>query len=196
MICRYCYQTSRDEHSCSDMSHCNSAANPVQRYRSNCTTKSHVLCLGRRSFLKNIRCNWTAGYRWSTTLFLSVTLGGFGADRFYLGHWQEGIGKLFSFGGAGVWTLIDVILVAIGYLKPADGSIISIQILSLLFSNQLVNKRFQFVIIEDSHERRFHFTAFDGNDRWNGCHVKFFSQFGDIVDVNFGQMKLVQIFRG
>lgn len=75
---------------------------------------------------------------------MSVTLGGFGADRFYLGHWQvlmiarlfynnflpiicifyqEGIGKLFSFGGAGVWTLVDVILVAVGYLKPADGSV-------------------------------------------------------------------------
>ena len=34
--------------------------------------------------------------------------------RFYLGHWQEGIGKLFSFGGLGVWTLVDVVLVAIG----------------------------------------------------------------------------------
>ena len=43
--------------------------------------------------------------------------------RFYLGHWQEGIGKLFSFGGLGVWTLVDVVLVAIGYIGPADGSL-------------------------------------------------------------------------
>ena len=49
---------------------------------------SHVLCLGQRKFLKNIVCNWTSGYRWSTALILSITLGGFGADRFYLGHWQ------------------------------------------------------------------------------------------------------------
>ncbi len=42
--------------------------------------------------------------------------------RFYLGHWQEGIGKLFSFGGLGVWTLVDVLLIAIRYLGPADGS--------------------------------------------------------------------------
>jgi TM2 domain-containing membrane protein YozV len=53
----------------------------------------------------------------------SITLGGFGIDRFYLGLWQEGIGKLFSFGGLGVWTLIDVILIATGYLKPSDGSV-------------------------------------------------------------------------
>lgn len=44
-------------------------------------------------------------------------------SRFYLGHWQEGIGKLFSFGGLGVWTLVDVVLVAIGYIGPADGSL-------------------------------------------------------------------------
>jgi hypothetical protein len=43
--------------------------------------------------------------------------------RFYLGHWQEGIGKLFSFGGLGVWTLVDVVLIAIRYVGPADGSL-------------------------------------------------------------------------
>lgn len=43
--------------------------------------------------------------------------------RFYLGHWQEGIGKLFSFGGLGVWTLVDVVMIATGYLGPADGSL-------------------------------------------------------------------------
>jgi len=53
----------------------------------------------------------------------SITLGGFGADRFYLGLWREGIGKLFSFGGLGVWTIVDVILVAAGYIGPADGSL-------------------------------------------------------------------------
>ncbi|OXU24003.1 hypothetical protein TSAR_006269 [Trichomalopsis sarcophagae] len=91
--------------------------------RTNCTVKSNVLCLGRRKFLKNLPCNWTGGYRWSTALILSITLGGFGADRFYLGHWQEGIGKLFSFGGLGVWTLIDVMLISMRYLGPADGSL-------------------------------------------------------------------------
>ncbi|KAI9564334.1 hypothetical protein GHT06_008072 [Daphnia sinensis] len=124
MKCQYCYQTSMEDHSCNATgTYCNSAANPVQKYRSNCTAKPHVLCLGQRMFFKNVRCNWTSGYKWSTTLLLSITLGGFGADRFYLGHWQEGIGKLFSFGGAGVWTLVDVILVFVGYLKPADGSV-------------------------------------------------------------------------
>jgi hypothetical protein len=36
---------------------------------------------------------------------------------------QEGLGKLFSFGGLGVWTLIDVILIYVGYVGPDNGSI-------------------------------------------------------------------------
>lgn len=79
--------------------------------------------VGHRTFYKKIVCNWTKGKRWLTTLALSVTLGGFGADRFYLGHWQEGIGKLFSFGGLGVWTIVDVVLISLHYLGPADGSL-------------------------------------------------------------------------
>ena len=123
LLCRYCYQTEHWEHSCAFNAKCNSIASPTQMYRTNCSVNSEVLCLGRRKFLKNVPCNWTGGYKWSTALALSITLGGFGADRFYLGHWQEGIGKLFSFGGLGVWTLIDVILISLHYLGPADGSL-------------------------------------------------------------------------
>lgn len=114
-------------------------------HRTNCTVRSDLLCLGKRNFQKRVQCNWTQGIKWSTALIISVTLGGFGADRyiyldktnnnsipyiflipsprFYLGHWQEGIGKLLSFGGLGVWTLIDVILISLHYLGPADGSL-------------------------------------------------------------------------
>ena len=59
----------------------------------------------------------------SSIVFFSITLGGFGADRFYLGLWKEGIGKLFSFGGLGVWTLLDVVLIGTGYVGPADCSL-------------------------------------------------------------------------
>ncbi|KAL3287588.1 hypothetical protein HHI36_002054 [Cryptolaemus montrouzieri] len=122
-ICRYCYQTEHWEHSCELKANCNSVASPRVYYTTNCTVDNNIICLGNRVFNKKLPCNWTGGYRWFTALALSITLGGFGADRFYLGHWQEGIGKLFSFGGLGVWTLIDVILISLHYLGPADGSL-------------------------------------------------------------------------
>ncbi|XP_055908496.1 TM2 domain-containing protein almondex [Eupeodes corollae] len=120
MNCRYCYQTEHWQHSCLLRGNCNSID---KSYKTNCTAHNDVLCLGLRTFSKNVKCNWTQGYRWSTALIISLTLGGFGVDRFYLGHWPEGIGKLFSFGGLGVWTIIDVLLISLRYLGPADGSL-------------------------------------------------------------------------
>lgn len=123
--CSYCYLTDPSGHKCSNRNiGCRSVGSPTSRahwYIANCSTSD--ICLGKQVFSKKTECNWTEGYSWKTALILSVTLGGFGADRFYLGHWQEGIGKLFSFGGLGVWTLVDVVLVSIGYIGPADGSL-------------------------------------------------------------------------
>lgn len=121
--CQFCYQTEKWQHKCIEKANCDSVSSPRAFYRTNCTVHDDILCLGRRTFARNLPCNWTGGHRWTTALLLSVTLGGFGADRFYLGYWQEGIGKLFSFGGLGVWTIIDFILIAIQYLGPADGSL-------------------------------------------------------------------------
>ncbi|KAK3738533.1 hypothetical protein QZH41_012041 [Actinostola sp. cb2023] len=123
--CRYCYQTSKENYKCLHKTHCKviSGTSPPPRYETNCTVNKDIICLGNRTFHKYLPCNWTSGYRWSTAFLLSLTLGGFGVDRFYLGHWKEGLGKLFSFGGLGVWTLVDLVLVAIGYIGPADGSL-------------------------------------------------------------------------
>uniref|UniRef100_H2ZNN2 TM2 domain-containing protein 3 n=1 Tax=Ciona savignyi TaxID=51511 RepID=H2ZNN2_CIOSA len=78
---------------------------------------------GKRTFSKLLPCNWTSGRSWLVAFIFSVTLGGLGLDRFYLGYWEEGLGKLFSFGGLGVWTLIDVVLIGTGFIGPSDGSL-------------------------------------------------------------------------
>ncbi|XP_057302020.1 TM2 domain-containing protein almondex-like [Hydractinia symbiolongicarpus] len=121
--CVYCYQLQTESYTCGPRAFCQATASDQKRVVTNCTVHARQHCLGRRRFLKSFKCNWTSGYRWSTTLLLSITLGGFGVDRFYLGHWQEGLGKFFSFGGLGVWTLVDIVLVAVGYITPADGSL-------------------------------------------------------------------------
>ena len=57
-----------------------------------------------------------------TALILSIVLGNLGVDRFYLGYVGLGLLKLFTFGGCGIWTLIDIILIATGNLKDAQGN--------------------------------------------------------------------------
>lgn len=58
---------------------------------------------------------------WTTTLILSILLGSLGVDRFYLGYTGLGILKLITCGGCGIWSLIDIILVATDKLPDAKG---------------------------------------------------------------------------
>ena len=49
---------------------------------------------------------------WTTTLIVSIFVGGLGIDRFIMGHVWQGILKLLTLGGFGIWWLIDLILIA------------------------------------------------------------------------------------
>ena len=42
-----------------------------------------------------------------TSLIISLFLGNYGVDRFYIGDTGAGIGKLLTCGGVGIWTIID-----------------------------------------------------------------------------------------
>ena len=58
----------------------------------------------------------------TTALILSILLGELGVDRFYLGYVGLGILKLITAGGFGIWSLIDLILIATGKMTAKDGS--------------------------------------------------------------------------
>lgn len=54
-------------------------------------------------------------------LLLAIFIGGLGIHRFYLGYTGIGIAQIFTLGGLGIWTLIDIIRIATGDLGPKDG---------------------------------------------------------------------------
>ncbi len=54
-------------------------------------------------------------------LALGCVLGVFGAHRFYLGKIGTGILQVVTFGGMGVWWLYDMILLAFGSFRDAEG---------------------------------------------------------------------------
>jgi TM2 domain-containing membrane protein YozV len=59
-------------------------------------------------------------------LVLAAVLGPFGAHRFYVGKTGTGLLMLCTLGGAGLWYLYDVIVVAGGSFRDAKGKLVSI----------------------------------------------------------------------
>ena len=57
-------------------------------------------------------------------LLLCVFLGVFGAHRFYLGKWKSGLVQLLTLGVYGIWTLIDVVLIALNKLSDTKGQLL------------------------------------------------------------------------
>lgn len=49
---------------------------------------------------------------WVLALVMSIIFGCLGVDRFIMGKIGTGILKLITFGGFGIWWLIDLILIA------------------------------------------------------------------------------------
>ena len=59
--------------------------------------------------------NQVVKVNWVLCLVMSVVFGTLGVDRYIMGKVPTGILKLVTFGGLGVWWLVDVILIATKY---------------------------------------------------------------------------------
>ena len=96
----------------------------TQRARIPCETAPGIVCKesGNRTFTQEVPCKWTNGYDFDTALLLSIFLGFFGADRFYLGYPALGVLKFSTLGFFFLGHLLDIVLIASQVVGPADGS--------------------------------------------------------------------------
>ncbi|KAJ0177255.1 hypothetical protein K1T71_007264 [Dendrolimus kikuchii] len=89
-----------------------------------CIVADGIICneTNNSTFWKKLPCKWTNGYSLEIALLLSVFLGMFGLDRFYLGYPGVGLAKLCTLGFMFLGQLLDIILIAAQVVGPSDGS--------------------------------------------------------------------------
>ena len=55
------------------------------------------------------------------TLLFCLFLGVFGVHRFYVGKIGTGVAMIVTFGGLGIWVLIDFIMIVVGGFTDSEG---------------------------------------------------------------------------
>lgn len=84
--------------------------------------EGEILSGNETGFFREVKCRYVTGKSFDTALLLSIFLGVFGIDRFYLGYPAIGLFKFCTLGFFMIFQFIDIVLIATQVLKPADGS--------------------------------------------------------------------------
>ena len=66
--------------------------------------------------------NRTNEDRWLIALILCIMVGSLGVHRFYTGNIVTGVLMLITLGGCGVWTIIDLIMIAANTYRDGNGN--------------------------------------------------------------------------
>ncbi len=78
-----------------------------------------VICVHCGCQIKDLQV--LSGKSWLVTLLLCVFLGSVSAHRFYTGYIGIGILQIITFGGFGIWWLIDLIMILCRNYKTRCG---------------------------------------------------------------------------
>ena len=113
--CRFCYQVPESNYICQNAQLCYPSFSPVPT-----RCYSQVPCIDNPMFYKMRLCKRSTRSH-KIAILLSLTLGYFGVDRFYLGYIISGIFKLLTCGGLGIGYLVDFTLILFGGLGPYNG---------------------------------------------------------------------------
>lgn len=101
---------------------------PNEKYCSECgqliNIKAEICpkCGVRQMFVYNEYNAKPKENKWLACLLLCWFLGVFGVHRFYTGHTVIGVFQVLTFGGCGIWALIDFIIIVTGNYKDAQGN--------------------------------------------------------------------------
>ena len=115
MFCRNCgLELNNQAGTCP---HCGIQINKGVQYCQSCgktTQPTDKVCI-------NCNTKLAGGKDWLTTLLLNIFVGYLGVHRFYTGNIGIGLLQLFTVGGCGVWTIIDLVLIVTDNYKDGDG---------------------------------------------------------------------------